>query len=54
MLNQEVLQRIVQNTLHARCDLCKAGLLKHPQTQMPMKKGTQILTASIHDHATIN
>ena len=49
MLNQDVMQRIVQNTLHAKCDLCKAGLLKHPQTQMPMKKGTLILTTSMID-----
>lgn len=47
MLNQEVMQFVVSNTLRARCDFCKAGMLKRPQTQMPMQKGTQVLTTSI-------
>ena len=47
MLNQEVMQFVVSNTLRARCDFCKAGMLKRPQAQMPMQKGTQVLTTSI-------
>ena len=42
----EVMQLIVPNTLHARCDLCKAGLSKHPTTHRPRQNGTQILTTS--------
>ena len=40
MLNQEPLQIVVQNTMHARCDFCMVGKLKHPVTQMPIQRGT--------------
>lgn len=54
MLNQDVMQLIVEQTIRARCDFCNAGALKHPTNHQFMQKGTQILTTSmIMHHASV-
>ena len=46
MLHQEEMQRLLKSTLRARCDMCVAGQLRHPETGKLLQKGTQILTTS--------
>ena len=46
MLFQESMQVILDHTMMARCDMCVAGNLIHPNTQKPLQKGTQVLTTS--------
>ena len=46
MLYQEILQDIMLGTVVTRCDQCVAGLLKHPVSQLPIQKGTQVVTTS--------
>ena len=46
MLYQPELQHLYANMLCSRCDQCVAGLLTHPETDKPIKKGMQILTTS--------
>ncbi len=46
MLHQEEMQRLIQTTLRARCDMCVAGQLRHPDTGKLLQKGTQVLTTS--------
>ena len=46
MLHQDEMHRLVQTTLRARCDMCVAGQLRHPDTGKLLQKGTQILTTS--------
>lgn len=54
MLYQDSLQTIVANTFLTRCDLCKAGNLKHPINHMALQKGTQVLTTSRIMHHYLN
>ena len=46
MLHQEEMQRLIQTTLRARCDMCMAGQLRHPDTGKLLQKGTQVHTTS--------
>ena len=46
MLYEEPLQNILDQTLVARCDMCVAGRLTHPESHLPLQKGTQIITTS--------
>ena len=46
MLYDDILQEIWDSTHHSRCDMCVAGQLCHPQSKLPMKKSTQVLTTS--------
>eukprot|EP00435_Cladocopium_sp_Y103_P019613 s385_g4.t1 len=46
MLFQEELDAIIEQSFVGRCDMCTAGALKHPNTHMPLQKGTQIVTTS--------
>ena len=53
MLYEEPLQDILDHTLIARCDMCVAGKLTHPESKLPLQKGTQIITTSKIVHHTI-
>ena len=46
MLYQDELRNIISGTHMIRCDQCVAGKLVHPENQLPIQKGTQILTTS--------
>ena len=46
MIAQEELASIVDQLLCARCDMCVAGQLKHPESGEYLKKGTQVWTSS--------
>lgn len=46
MSHQEEMQRLNQSSLRARCDMCVAGQLRHPDTGKLLQKGTQVLTTS--------
>ena len=46
MIAQEELASIVDQLQCARCDMCVAGQLKHPETGEHLKKGTQVWTSS--------
>ena len=46
LVHQEEMQRVLDTTLLARCDMCVAGQLRHPETQKLLQKGTQVLTTS--------
>ena len=46
MIAQEELASIVDQLKCARCDMCVAGQLKHPETGDFLKKGTQVWTTS--------
>ena len=53
MLYEEPLQAILDNALIARCDMCVAGGLTHPESKRFMQKGTQIITTSLIVHRTV-
>ena len=53
MLYEEPLQRILDHSMIARCDMCVAGKLTHPESRRFMQKGTQIITTSPVLHRTI-
>jgi hypothetical protein len=46
MLYQEEMAAILEQSYIGRCDMCQAGNLQHPVTQMPLQKRTQIVTTS--------
>ena len=46
LVHQEEMQRVLDTTLLARCDMCVAGQLRHPETLKLLQKGTQVLTTS--------
>ena len=46
MLYQPELHSLYTKMLWSRCDQCVAGLLVHPETGRPIKKGMQVLTTS--------
>ena len=46
MLDQPEFDSIRARTLKARCDMCMAGRLRHPESGKLLKKGTIILTTS--------
>ena len=52
MLYQEELAAILEQTMLAKCDMCQAGHLKHPETGRYLQKRTQIITTSsiLHQH----
>ena len=53
MLYEEPLQVILDHTYVARCDMCVAGKLTHPESHLPLQKGTQIITTSQIVHQAI-
>ena len=53
MLYEEPLRVILDNALLARCDMCVAGKLTHPESKRLMQKGTQIITTSPIVHRTV-
>ena len=53
MLYEEPLQSILDHSLIARCDMCVAGRLTHPESKLPLQKGTQIITTSQILHQAI-
>ena len=46
MLGQECLQEVMDHAHCVRCDMCTAGKLTHPNMNIPLQKGTQIVTTS--------
>ena len=46
MLGQECLQEVMDHAHCVRCDMCTAGKLTHPTMNLPLQKGTQIVTTS--------
>ena len=46
MLGQECLQEVMDHAHCVRCDMCTAGKLTHPTMNIPLQKGTQIVTTS--------
>ena len=47
MLYQEEMTAILEQSIIGRCDMCRAGSLKHPVSLLlPLQKGTQIVTTS--------
>ena len=46
MLYEEHLSDFTDLAYLARCDQCVAGHLRHPQSGLPIQKGTQVLTTS--------
>ena len=53
MLYEEPLRVILDNALLARCDMCVAGKLTHPESKRLMQKGTQIITTSPIVHRAV-
>ena len=46
LAHQREMQRILENTIRALCDMCVAGELRHPDSQRLLRKRTQVLTTS--------
>ena len=46
MLYQEEMAAILNQSFLGCCDMCTAGSLRHPNTQMPLQKRTQVVTTS--------
>ena len=47
MLYEDTMQSIVECLHRTRCDLCRAGDLKHPISRKHLQKGTQIFSSSM-------
>eukprot|EP00435_Cladocopium_sp_Y103_P063659 s40_g25.t1 len=54
MLYQEELAAILEQAKIAKCDMCTAGQLKHPETGRHLQKRTQIVTTSNIMHQYIS